>query len=65
MKLLMKNQRKVGTVAKKKEKRNRKLNKRLIILEEALKKYGDHLGTCYKNLKIGDCNCGFEKALKG
>ena len=34
-------------------------------LEDALRKYGDHLGTCYKNLRIGDCNCGFEQALKG
>lgn len=34
-------------------------------LEVALRKYGDHLGTCYKNLRIGDCNCGFKQALEG
>ncbi len=32
-------------------------------LVEALKKYGDHLGTCYTNLKMGKCNCGFDEAL--
>lgn len=32
-------------------------------LLEALKKYGDHLGTCYANLQMGECNCGFEQAI--
>ncbi len=33
-------------------------------LEAALRKYGDHLGACYWNLRMGHCNCGFEQALK-
>lgn len=33
-------------------------------LVDALEKYGDHLGCCYINLNMGDCNCGYDKALK-
>jgi len=44
---------------------NLELNERIEELKTALRKYSDHLGACYKNLKIGDCNCGFEQALKG
>ncbi len=32
-------------------------------LLKALEKYGEHLGTCYKNLKMGECNCGLEQAI--
>lgn len=31
--------------------------------KELLEKYGDHLGACYKNHQMGDCNCGFDQAL--
>lgn len=24
----------------------------------------DHLGTCYKNLRMGDCNCGLDEAME-
>lgn len=34
------------------------------LLKEALEKYGDHLGTCYANLRMGDCNCGLDQALQ-
>lgn len=64
-KLVIRNQRKIGTAAKRKEKRNRGLNKRLLVLEAALRKYGEHLGPCYVNIRMGHCNCGFEQALKG
>ena len=45
MKIIKKNQRKVGTATKKKQKRNRKLNKRLMKLEIALEKIKKILQT--------------------
>lgn len=32
-------------------------------LLEALEKYGEHLGTCYTNLQMGECNCGLQQAI--
>jgi len=57
MKKIKKNQRKVGTTAKKKEKRNRKLNKYIMELEEENKELKRRL----KNCVCPHCGYGFEQ----